>query len=64
MWRRDVGDIGRGMLRMELQGNREMPKGKFTDIVREDMPVLGVQEENAELMDHGVHSFSKSVLKQ
>ncbi|XP_051790978.1 uncharacterized protein LOC127529870 [Erpetoichthys calabaricus] len=48
--RRDAGYIGRKMLRIELPGKRKRgrPKRRFMDVVREDMQVMGVTEQNTE----------------
>ncbi|XP_051788831.1 uncharacterized protein LOC127529414 [Erpetoichthys calabaricus] len=48
--RRDAGYIGRRMLRIELPGKRKRgrPKQRFMDVVREDMQVMGVTEQDAE----------------
>ena len=49
--RKDDGYIGRRMLRMELPGKRKRgsPKRRFMDAVREDMAVVEVTEEDAEV---------------
>ena len=48
--RKDDGYIGRRMLRMELPGKRKRgrPKRRFMDVVKEDMAVVEVTEEDAE----------------
>ena len=48
--RRDSEYIGRRMLRMELPGRRPRgrPKRRFMDVVKEDMRVVGVREDEAE----------------
>ena len=48
--RKDDGYIGRRMLRMELPGKRkrESHKRRFTDVVKEDMAVTEVTEQDAE----------------
>ena len=48
--RKDDGYIGRRMLRMELPGKRKRgrPKGRFMDVVKEDMAEVEVTEENTE----------------
>ena len=48
--RRDSEYIGRRMLRMELPGRRSRgrPKRTFMDVVKEDMKLAGVREEEAE----------------
>ena len=48
--RKDDGYIGRRMLRMELPGKRKRgrPKMRFMDVVKEDMAVVEVTEEDAE----------------
>ena len=45
---RDDGYIGRRMLRMELPGKRKRgrPKGRFMDVVKEDMAEVEVTEED------------------
>ncbi|KAI5093658.1 hypothetical protein C0J45_16796, partial [Silurus meridionalis] len=52
--RRDMGYIGRRMLRMEPPGRRKRgrPRRRFMDVVREDMQVVGVKE--ADVEDRGV----------
>ncbi|KAI5102710.1 hypothetical protein C0J45_8062, partial [Silurus meridionalis] len=52
--RRDMGYIGRRMLRMETPGRRKRgrPMRRFMDVVREDMQVVGVKE--ADVEDRGV----------
>ncbi|KAF7706915.1 hypothetical protein C0J45_4443, partial [Silurus meridionalis] len=52
--RRDMGYIGRRMLRMEPPGRRKRgrPRRRFIDVVREDMQVVGVKE--ADVEDRGV----------
>ncbi|KAF7654546.1 hypothetical protein LDENG_00068520 [Lucifuga dentata] len=44
------GHIGRRMLRLELPGRRPRgrPKRRFMDVVKEDMKLVGVREEEAE----------------
>ena len=46
--RKDVGYIGRRMLRMELPGKRKRgrPKSRFMDVVKEDMAEVEVTEED------------------
>ncbi|KAF7669317.1 hypothetical protein LDENG_00206530, partial [Lucifuga dentata] len=48
--RRDSEHIGRRMPRLELPGRRPRgrPKRKFMDVVKEDMKLVGVREEEAE----------------
>ncbi|KAF7651992.1 hypothetical protein LDENG_00102870 [Lucifuga dentata] len=48
--RRDSEHIGRRMLRLELPGRRPRgrPKRRFMDVVKEDMKLVGVREEEAE----------------
>ncbi|KAF3699483.1 hypothetical protein EXN66_Car015170 [Channa argus] len=48
--RRNCEYIGRRMLRLELPGRRSRgrPKRRFMDVVREDMKLVGVSEEDAE----------------
>ncbi|XP_051788839.1 uncharacterized protein LOC127529415 [Erpetoichthys calabaricus] len=48
--RRDAEYIGRRILRIELPGKRKRgrPKRRFMDVVREDMQVMGVTEQDAE----------------
>ncbi|KAI5105228.1 hypothetical protein C0J45_4900, partial [Silurus meridionalis] len=48
--RRDMGYIGRRMLRMKPPGRskRERPRRRFMDVVREDMQVVGLKEEDVE----------------
>ncbi|KAK2875054.1 hypothetical protein Q8A73_024333, partial [Channa argus] len=48
--RRNCEYIGRRMLRLELPGRRSRgrPKRRFMDVVREDMKLVGVREEDAE----------------
>ena len=48
--RKDDGYIGRRMLRKELPGKRKRgrPKRRFMDVVREDMAVVEVTEEDTE----------------
>ena len=48
--RKDDGYIGRRMLRMELPGKRKRgrPKRRFMDVVKEDMAVVEVTEEDTE----------------
>ncbi|KAI5092175.1 hypothetical protein C0J45_17806, partial [Silurus meridionalis] len=48
--RRDMGYIGRRMLRMEPPGRRERgrPRRRFMDVVREDMQVWGVNDADVE----------------
>ena len=48
--RKDVGYIGRRMLRMELPGERKRgrPKRRFMDVVKEDMAEVEVTEEDTE----------------
>ncbi|KAK2896145.1 hypothetical protein Q8A73_015633 [Channa argus] len=48
--RRNCDYIGRRMLRLELPGRRSRgrPKRRFMDVVREDMKLVGVSEEDAE----------------
>lgn len=48
--RRDSGYIGRRMLKMERPDKRKRgrPKRRFTDVVMEDMQVVGATEEDAE----------------
>ncbi|KAF3701774.1 hypothetical protein EXN66_Car017462 [Channa argus] len=48
--RRNCEYIGRRMVRLELPGSRsrERTKRTFTDVVREDMKLVGVREEDAE----------------
>ncbi|KAF3694334.1 hypothetical protein EXN66_Car010010 [Channa argus] len=48
--RRDCEYIGRRMLRLELpvRRSRARPKRRFMDVVREDMKLVGVREEDAE----------------
>ncbi|KAI5103545.1 hypothetical protein C0J45_7126, partial [Silurus meridionalis] len=52
--RRDMGYIGRRMLRMEPPGRRKRGRSRrrFMDVVREDMQVVGVKE--ADVEDRGV----------
>ncbi|KAF7711253.1 hypothetical protein C0J45_0241, partial [Silurus meridionalis] len=52
--RRDMGYIGRRILRMAPPGRRKRggPRRRFMDVVREDMQVVGVQE--ADVEDKGV----------
>ncbi|MFY0323996.1 hypothetical protein [Bacillus sp. YIM B13585] len=52
--RRDMGYIGRRMLRMEPPGRRKRgrPRRRFMDVVREDMQVVGLKE--ADVEDRGV----------
>ncbi|KAF7687614.1 hypothetical protein HF521_014842 [Silurus meridionalis] len=52
--RRDMGYIGRRMLRMEPPGRRKRgrPKRRFMDVVREDIQVVGLKE--ADVEDRGV----------
>ncbi|KAF7651093.1 hypothetical protein LDENG_00116160 [Lucifuga dentata] len=47
---RDSEHIGRRMLRLELPGRRPRgrPKRRFMDVVKEDMKLVGVREEEAE----------------
>ena len=51
--RREEGYIGRRMLGMEIPGRRKRgrPKRRFMDVVREDMRVVGVTEEEAEVRE-------------
>ena len=47
--RRDSKYIGRRMMKLELPGRR--PRGRpkrFMDVVKEDMKLVGVREENSE----------------
>ncbi|KAI5613334.1 hypothetical protein C0J50_11694, partial [Silurus asotus] len=48
--RRDMGYIGRRMLRMETPGRRKRgrPRRRFMDVVREDMQVVGMKEADVE----------------
>ncbi|KAI5088777.1 hypothetical protein C0J45_21349, partial [Silurus meridionalis] len=48
--RRDMGCIGRRMLRMEPPGKRKRgrPRRRFMDVVREDMQVVGLKEADVE----------------
>ncbi|KAF7658937.1 hypothetical protein LDENG_00005840 [Lucifuga dentata] len=48
--RRDSEHIGRRMLRLELPGRRPRgrPKRRFMDVVKEDMKLVGMREEEAE----------------
>ncbi len=48
--RRDAGYVVRRMLRMEPPGRRRggRPKRRFMDVVKEDMQVVGVTEEDEE----------------
>ena len=48
--RRNCEYISRRMLRLELPGRRSRgrPKRRFMDVVREDMKLVGVREEDAE----------------
>ncbi|KAF7667879.1 hypothetical protein LDENG_00044320 [Lucifuga dentata] len=48
--RRDSERIGRRMLKLELPGRRPRgrPKRRFMDVVKEDMKLAGVREEEAE----------------
>ncbi|KAI5093285.1 hypothetical protein C0J45_16423, partial [Silurus meridionalis] len=48
--RREMGYIGRRMLRMESPGRRKRgrPRRRFMDVVREDMQVFGVKEADVE----------------
>ncbi|MBN3293353.1 YSM6 protein, partial [Polypterus senegalus] len=48
--RRDAGYIGRRMMRIELSGKRKRGRSKrrFMDVVREDMQVMGVTEQDDE----------------
>ena len=48
--RKDDGCIGRRMLRMKLSGKRKRgrPKGRFMDVVKEDMAEVEVTEEDIE----------------
>uniref|UniRef100_A0A8C4TNZ7 C2H2-type domain-containing protein n=1 Tax=Erpetoichthys calabaricus TaxID=27687 RepID=A0A8C4TNZ7_ERPCA len=50
MQRRDAGYIGIRMLRIELPGKRKQgrPKRRSMDVVREDMQVMGVTEQDAQ----------------
>ncbi|KAI5106417.1 hypothetical protein C0J45_4114, partial [Silurus meridionalis] len=52
--RRDMGYIGRRMLRMEPPGRRKRgrTRRRFLDVVRKDMQVVGLKEEDVE--DRGV----------
>ena len=47
--RKDDGNIGRKMLRMELpgKGKRRRPKRRFMDVVKKSMAVVEVTEEDA-----------------
>ena len=48
--RRDVEYIGRRLMKMEVPGRRKRgrPKRRFRDVVKEDMQVVGVSEQDAE----------------
>ncbi|OKP64685.1 hypothetical protein A8A03_01925 [Escherichia coli] len=48
--RRDSEYIGKRMLRLELPGRRPRgrPKRRFLDVVKEDMRIVGVGEEDTE----------------
>ena len=48
--RRDMGYIGRRMLRMEVPGKRKRgrPRRRFMDVLKEDMHVVGVKEADVE----------------
>ncbi|KAI5087616.1 hypothetical protein C0J45_22105, partial [Silurus meridionalis] len=48
--RRNTGYISRRMLRIETPGRRKRgrPRRRFMDVVREDMQVVGVKEEDVE----------------
>ena len=48
--RSDTGYIGRRMLNMKLPGKRKRgrPKRRFTDVIKEDMLVIGVTERDVE----------------
>ena len=48
--RKDDGYIGGRMLRMELPGKRKRgrPKRRFMDVVRDDMAVVEVTEDDTE----------------
>ena len=52
--RKDDGYIGRRMLWMELPGNRKRgrPKGRFMDVVKEDIAEVEVTEEDTEGRNH------------
>ena len=56
VWRKDDGYIGRRMLRMELPGKRKRGRSKmrFMDVVREDMAVVEMMEEDAEDIVHNI----------
>ena len=48
--RRDSECIGRRMMRLELSGSRPRgrPKRRFMNVVKEDMKLVGVREEDVE----------------
>ena len=59
--RKDDVNIGRRMLRMELPGKRKRggPKRRFMDVVKEDMAVVEVMEEDAEGRTEGRWKIQK-----
>ena len=54
VWRKDDGYIGRRMPRMELPGKKKRgrPKRRIMDVVKEDMAVVEVTEEDTEVRDN------------
>ena len=47
--RSDSGYIDRTTLKVELPGEKQgRPKERFMDVMREDMQIVGVREEDAE----------------